>query len=106
MLSLACTSMIMPQSVSAQSDTQPAIYTVTFLDFDGKKLTELYVKSGEKIDYSTVDTSTLHTYPDRYTEKKFLQWSKTPDTTDSDITVQALYQSATISLKSEPLKRR
>ena len=106
MLSLACTGMIMPQSISAQSSTQPAVYTVTFLDFDGNKLTELYVKSGEKIDYSSVDISPLHTYPDRYTEKKFLQWNKTPDTTNSNITVQALYQSATISLKSEPLKRR
>lgn len=106
LLSIACAGMIMPQSAPAQVIAQSAVYTVTFLDFDGNKLTELLVKSGEKIDYSSVDTSSLHTYPDKYTEKKFYKWDKTPATADSNITIQALYQSAAISLKSEPSKRR
>jgi len=106
LLSVACAGMIMPQGVSAQDNAQPAVHTVTFLDFDGNKLTELSVKAGEKIDYSSVDTSSLHSYPDKYTEKKFYKWSMTPETTDTDITVQALYQSASIMLKKEPSKRR
>ena len=106
LLSLTCAGMIIPHGVSAQENTQPAVYKVTFLDFDGNILTELSVKSGEKIDYSAVDTSSLHTFPDIFTEKKFYQWNMTPATTDADITIQALYQSASISMKKEPAKRR
>lgn len=98
---------IMPVNAFAEEDTPPAedtSYTMTFLDFDGKVMQTIEVRSDEKIDYSQIDISSLHTHPDVYTEKAFHAWSATPDTIDSDTTVQALYKKATISTEGSPTK--
>ena len=79
-------------------------YTLTFTDFDGKTLETMEVSSDEKIDYSKIDTSSLHTHPDIYTEQAFCMWSATPEYIDSDTVINALYKKATISVDGVPKK--
>ncbi|MDE6500613.1 MAG: hypothetical protein K2L10_00785 [Ruminococcus sp.] len=92
---------MIPLNVSAEEDTS---HTMTFLDFDGNVMQTIEVNSGESIDYSQIDVSSLHTYPNLYTEQDFYAWSATPDTIDSDTTVQALYKRAIISTEGFPVK--
>lgn len=79
-------------------------YTMTFLDFDGEIMQTLDVKPDEKIDYSLIDTSSLHSHLDMYTEQAFHTWSSTPETISEDTTVQALYKKAYISTEGIPTK--
>lgn len=90
-----------PINTYAEEETS---YTMTFLDFDGKVMQTLEVKAGEKIDYTQIDTSSLHTHPDIYTEQAFYTWSATPDTINENTTVQALYKKATIHIEGSPTK--
>lgn len=93
---------IMPFNVFA--DEEITSHKMTFLDFDGNVMQVIEVFEGETIDYSKVDTSSLHKHIDRYTEQAFNMWSATPDTIVSDTTVQALYKKATISVEGSPNK--
>lgn len=97
---------ISPVSAFAEDDTptEPITHKMTFLDFDGEVMQTIEVQPDEKIDYSQIDTSSLHTHIDRYTEQAFNVWSATPETIDSDTTVQALYKKATISVEGTPTK--
>ena len=91
---------------TAAKETADNLFTVTFLDFDGNVLYSMDVPSGGKIDYASVDTSSLHTHPDIYTEKMFYQWDQSPEYAEENISIRALWQSATILLKNVPDKRR
>jgi len=98
---------VMPMSAFAEEDVpseEDTSYTMTFLDFDSNVMQTIEVKAGEKIDYTQIDTSSLHKHLDMYTEQDFYTWSATPDTIDSDTTVQALYKKATISTEGSPTK--
>ena len=77
-------------------------HTVKFLDFDGKVMTTIAVASDEKIDYNSVDVSSLHKHIDKYTERDFASWNMTPETTDKDITIQALSKTAFVSIDGMP----
>ena len=79
-------------------------YTLTFTDFDGNIMKTMEVSPDEKIDYSQIDTSSLHTHPDIYTEQDFYMWSATPEYIDSDTVINALYKKATISVDGVPDK--
>ena len=97
MMSAVCSSYAMA------ADTEK--HTVTFLDFDGNVMNTISVMPDEKINYSAVDTSSLSTHIDTYTERIFSSWDITPETTEEDITIRALYKSARISLDSYPQKK-
>ncbi|MDE6538618.1 MAG: hypothetical protein K2K66_00360, partial [Ruminococcus sp.] len=56
------------------------------------------------IDYSLIDTSSLHSHLDIYTEQAFHMWSSTPEYISEDTTVQALYKKAYISTEGTPTK--
>lgn len=108
-LSLTALSMaLLPVNVFAEeNEDQPeeeTSYTMTFLDFDGEVMQTLDVKSDEKIDYSLIDTSSLHSYLNMYTEQAFHAWSSTPEYISENTTVQALYKKATISAEGTPTK--
>ena len=77
-------------------------HTVTFLDFDGKVMKILTVADGENIDYSSVDTSSLHKHIDKYTEQDFSSWDIMPSTASSNLTIHALSKTAFISLDGVP----
>ncbi|MBR4628065.1 MAG: dockerin type I repeat-containing protein [Ruminococcus sp.] len=77
-------------------------HTITFLDFDGKVMKKLVLPEGTAIDYTSIDTEKLHSFPDKYTEKRFYMWDKSPETADEDMTLRALYQCATIALTKTP----
>ncbi|MDE5620306.1 MAG: hypothetical protein K2O29_01065 [Ruminococcus sp.] len=79
-------------------------HTLTFTDFDGNIMQTMEVSPNEKIDYSQIDTSSLHTHPDIYTEQDFYMWSSTPEYIDSDTVINALYKKATISVDGVPNK--
>lgn len=81
-------------------------YTVTFLDFDRNVMLTQTVEAGGNIDYSSIDTSVLHSHIDAYTEREFYGWSSNPTTVNSDITIQALWRTASISLDSLPKRQR
>ncbi|MDE6427180.1 MAG: hypothetical protein K2K89_13745 [Ruminococcus sp.] len=90
-----------------ENDDQPEeekSYTMTFLDFDGEVMQTLEVKSDEKIDYSLIDTSGLHSFINMYTEQAFSSWSSTPETISEDTTVQALWKKGSISTDGTPSK--
>ncbi len=79
-------------------------YTLTFTDFDGNVMETMEVSPDEKIDYSKIDTSSLHSHIDIYTEQDFYMWSSTPEYINSDTVINALYKKATISVDSIPDK--
>lgn len=79
-------------------------YTVTFLDFDDKEWLKLTVSEGDVIDYSAIDTSSLHRYKDIYTEQVFSSWDITPETVAKDTTIRALALTASISIDGIPDK--
>lgn len=81
------------------------MYTVTFLDFDGNILDVLEVEEGDPINYSAIDTSSLHKHIDVYTEQDFSSWNIKPDFAFDDYVIQALSKTATISLDDYPTKR-
>ncbi|MDE5583986.1 MAG: hypothetical protein K2J08_09805 [Ruminococcus sp.] len=98
---------LLPSMAFAEENKdEPAenIHTLTFRDFDGNVMQEIKVSPDEKIDYSLVDTSPLHTHLDIYTERDFYMWSVTPETIDTDTEVQALYKKATLAVESLPTK--
>lgn len=98
---------IIPVNAFAEEDIPPmedTSYKMTFLDFDGEVMQTIEVKQDEKIDYTQIDTASLHRHIDRYTEQAFHAWSATPETINSDTTVQALYKKATISVEGFPTK--
>lgn len=94
---------ITPFNAFAEDNTTVS-HKMTFLDFNGNVMQTIEVSEGEKIDYSQIDTSSLHEHIDRYTEQDFNMWSATPETIASDTTVQALYKKATISVEGTPNK--
>lgn len=89
-------------SLSESEDENAAVYTVSFLDFNGVVFDSLEVEEGETIDYSLIDTSVLTGNIDKFTTRQFGTWETMPETTDCDITVQALYKEAKIELVSMP----
>lgn len=97
---------INPVNAFAEDDSsmEAPSYKMTFLDFDGKVMQTIEVQPDEKIDYTQIDTSSLNTHLDTYTEQAFNMWSETPETINSDTTVQALYKKATISAEGTPTK--
>ncbi|MCM1507194.1 MAG: dockerin type I domain-containing protein [Ruminococcus flavefaciens] len=108
-LSLTALAMALsPLNSFAEEESSPPedtpTYTMTFLDFEGEVMQTIEVKAGEKIDYTQIDTSSLHSHIDLYTEQAFSMWSATPEYIDSDTTVQALYKKAAISVEGTPRK--
>ena len=87
-------------------EAPPPVYKITFLDFDGKEMKVLDVTEGDKIDYTQVDTSVLRKHIDKYTEQEFSQWDNAPETAESDLTLKALYRTATLKFESAPSKLR
>ncbi len=77
-------------------------FTITFLGFDGEVLETIETLSGDPIDYSVVDTDKLTTNIDKYTQVKFHAWDYNEKYATEDVTIQALYQRATLTLLSEP----
>lgn len=84
------------------TEENTVLHKVTFVDFDGNPMQTLEVADGEKIDYSKINTDILHRHTDAFTEEKFSKWSITPETTDKDITVEALYSRAKLTFDSQP----
>ena len=76
--------------------------TITLLDFNGEPFAELSGKPGDPVDLSLVDTDSLETHIDDYTQIGFSSWSQTPETFTEDMDIQALYKKMTISLDREP----
>ncbi len=91
-------------SVYAETAEQET-HTVTFWGFDkAEELASVEVAHGEEIDYSAVDTSTLNTHLNKFTERRFLCWDQMPETAQEDIEIQALYEEARIDLVATPGK--
>lgn len=96
-------------ATTTSTTTEPTTakkYTITFLDFDGNKLTALELEEGSPIDYQSVDTTPLHKHLDINTEKGFSSWDITPEKADKDYTIHALYKVAKIYYKKKPDKYR
>lgn len=83
---------------------EPEKFTLTFLDFDGKVIQEIQVTADEKIDYSQIDISGLHSFVDTYTEQDFSEWSSMPEYISEDTTIQALWKKGSISTDGSPAK--
>ena len=77
-------------------------HTVTLLDFDGNVMQEIQVEDGQDVDLSSVDTSSLETHPDVYTQVGFNAWSSDAKNVKDDLTIQALYIKMILSLDSIP----
>ena len=93
------------ETVSTTTANPPATeHTVTFLDFDGNVFKTIKVKEGEKIDYSSIDTSALESHPDIYTQIGFSSWSTQPETVSSDTTVKALWKKMILTVEGSPEK--
>lgn len=90
-----------PYSASA---ADAKTHRVTVFDFDGKVMDTLTVEDGKSVDLSKIDTSKLERHINIYTQVAFSSWSSVPDKITSDITVQALYKRAVITLNSLPTK--
>lgn len=80
-------------------------YTVTFLDFDGDLLQTIEVEEGGSVDYSSIDTSSLNSHIDDYTQIRFYEWDITPEVITEDTEIHALYQKAELSIDSEPKRK-
>lgn len=100
----AAMSVLMTASSACLSSASAADekHTVKFVDFDGKTMTTISVAVDEKIDYDSVDTSSLNKHIDKYTERDFAAWDMTPAYTDKDITIHALSKTAFISIDGIP----
>lgn len=81
------------------------VYTVKFMDFDGNEVKTITVTDGEAIDYSSIDTSNMNKHIGTYTQIRFYQWDKTPETVKEDTTIQALYEKASLSIDSLPERK-
>ena len=91
-----------PFSASA-ADTKK--HNVIVLDFEGRIMETLSVEDGKSVDLSKIDTSKLERHLDIYTQIAFSSWGNVPDKVTSDVTIQALYKKAVISLDSLPTKK-
>ncbi len=91
-----------PFSASA-ADTKK--HNVIVLDFEGRIMETLSVEDGKPVDLSKIDTSKLERHLDIYTQIAFSSWGNVPDKVTSDVTIQALYKKAVISLDSLPTKK-
>lgn len=94
------------ETTEPTTEAPAPVYKITFLDFDGNKMQELEVTEGEAIDYSRVDTSVLRKHIDKYTEQEFSQWNVSPEIAESNLTIKALYRTATLKFESVPTKHR
>ncbi|EWM53385.1 dockerin type I domain-containing protein [Ruminococcus flavefaciens] len=91
-------------SSSGEDSSQPVTtepttlrtYHITFLDFDSKPLKVLEIEEGDPIDYTAVDTKSLHKHIDTHTEQEFVAWDIKPDFADADYTIHALSKTASI----------
>ena len=83
---------------------EPEKFTLTCLDFDGEVIQEIQVTADEKIDYSQIDISGLHSFVDTYTEQDFSEWSSMPEYISEDTTIQALWKKGSISTDGTPVK--
>lgn len=100
---LSAVMLIVPSAAAPLAVSDAAtVYTVTFLDFDGNVMFTQNVESGGNIDYSFIDTSTLHRHVDAYTEQEFCGWSSMPQTITSNVTIQALSKTAVIAVEKLP----
>lgn len=80
-------------------------YTVTFLDFDGDLIQTIEVEEGGSVDYSSIDTSSLNSHIDDYTQRRFYAWNITPEVITENTEIHALYQEAKLSIDSEPIRK-
>lgn len=106
---LSATSETTTTTVTTEPTTEPTTlktYYIKFLDFDGKLMTTLEVEEGDPINYSSVDTSSLHKHLGVNTEQAFSSWDIKPSFADQDYTIHALSQTATITFKKPPQKYR
>lgn len=100
MLASSCTS----YALAADDDKPVERHTVTFVDFNGNELKSFSLLPDEKITYDWFDEKSLSSHIDTYTERIFSSWDQTPQNTEEDITIKALYKTAAISLESAPKK--
>lgn len=92
-------------STSKASTTTKAAYNITFYGFDEKTVIgQLKVSPDEPIDYSKIDTSSLHTHINTYTERDFENWDNTPKYASSDMKIYALSKTATLLWNKLPKK--
>lgn len=87
---------------SEESEEEEKIYTVTFVDFDGNVMDTQKVHNASELDYKKIDTDSLHSHIDVYTEQTFYSWSSNPVNITEDITIYALYRRAVLSVDSLP----
>ncbi|MBR0142182.1 MAG: hypothetical protein IJM19_08050 [Ruminococcus sp.] len=83
---------------------ETVIHTVTVLDFDGNVMEKIQVEDGKDADLSSVDTSSLESHPDVYTQQGFNCWSRSAENITEDIDIQALWKKMTISLDGVPAR--
>jgi len=100
-LTLSLSAITFPASVAKASDET---FTITFVGFDGETLEVIETPSGEPIDYSVIDTDSLKRNIDKYTQVKFHAWDYNEKYATKDVTIQALYQRATLTLLSTPAR--
>ncbi|WP_297955583.1 dockerin type I domain-containing protein [uncultured Ruminococcus sp.] len=96
-------------STTAEPKKEPTTlkkYNITFLDFDGNVMTSFNIEEGDPINYSDVNTKSLHKHLDEYTEQDFSSWDIKPDFADADYTIHALSKTASITHIKPPAKHR
>ncbi len=104
MIAASCTSYAMAADSKNETETPAERHNITFVDFDGNVLKTFSLLPDEKIAYDWFDESSLSSHINAYTERIFSSWDQTPATSDKDITIKALYKTASISLDSMPKK--
>jgi len=104
LLSAAVSASFFSGSAVAADNAEEAntLHKVTFLDLEGNTFKVIDVADGEIIDYSSINTDSMHRHIDAYTEEKFSKWSIMPETVDKDVTIEALYSRVKLSFDSLP----
>lgn len=82
---------------------------ITFLNYEGEKVKSMIIPYGEAIDYSAVDTSDTSSFYkviDAYTQIRFYDWDCNLENARDDMKINALYQKASMAIKSLPTKTK
>lgn len=94
-----------PVCTSAEAD----VYTVNFLDLDGKPCYTITVPAGRQIDkqvISQIDTSKLRKQVNARSQEWFSEWWGIPECVTENVDIKPLSVTGTITLESIPVKRK
>lgn len=93
-------------SVSFTASADENNHTVTFIDFNGSVMKTVTVPHGSELDLSIIDTDSLNSHLDIYTQIAFNSWGNLPESNivTDDIAVYALFRKMVISCDSSPTK--